>query len=164
MRQIEINLYDRGRRSGFFKNLRAGLFPWVFHWFFRVAGAIFNDSTVVACLLMTVVLGGIASIAGKDYVIQQQELAGIATNRAVYYDSEHWVYKYKLEDVARLIAEEVTTGIEINNYNGPIIARSQEKQALSNLRHYNCIRPTEWTGNGLKLLWTRSEKYGMKHT
>jgi len=45
---------------------------------------IFNDSTVVTCLLMTIVLGGIALIAGKDYIIEQQELANITTNWVVY--------------------------------------------------------------------------------
>ena len=64
--------------------------------------------------------------------------------RAIYYDNEHWVYKYKLEDVARLIAEEVTKGIEVNNYNGPIITRSAAKAGVIKFAtHYNCIRPME---------------------
>ena len=64
--------------------------------------------------------------------------------RAVYYDNEHWVNKYDLEDVARLIAEEVTEGIEINNYNGPIIKRSKAKAGVIKFAtHYNCIRPME---------------------
>lgn len=32
---------------------------------------IFADSTVVTCLLMTVVLGGICAIAGKEYILEQ---------------------------------------------------------------------------------------------
>jgi phosphotriesterase-related protein len=64
--------------------------------------------------------------------------------RAIYYDNEHWVYKYSLEDVARLIAEEVTLGVEINNYNGPIIKRSEAKAGVIKFAtHYNCIRPME---------------------
>jgi phosphotriesterase-related protein len=50
--------------------------------------------------------------------------------RDLYYDNEHWVNKYALEDVARLIAEEVTEGIEINNYNGPIATRSKAKAGV----------------------------------
>lgn len=64
--------------------------------------------------------------------------------RAIYYDAEHWVNKYPLEEVARLIAEEVTEGIEINNYAGPIITRSQAKAGVIKFAtHYNCIRPME---------------------
>ena len=40
--------------------------------------SIFNDSTVVTCLLMTVVLGGICLLAGKEYILAE---AGTA----------HWV-------------------------------------------------------------------------
>ncbi|MGE5613460.1 MAG: phosphotriesterase [Bacillota bacterium] len=64
--------------------------------------------------------------------------------RSIYYDAEHWVNKYPLEDVARLIAEEVTEGIEINNYNGPIINRSKAKAGVIKFAtHYNCIMPME---------------------
>ena len=64
--------------------------------------------------------------------------------RAIYYDAEHWVNKYPLEEVARLIAEEVTEGIEINNYAGPIITRSKAKAGVIKFAtHYNCIRPME---------------------
>jgi phosphotriesterase-related protein len=64
--------------------------------------------------------------------------------RAIYYDNEHWVNKYPLEEVARLIAEEVTLGVEINNYNGPIVTRSKAKAGVIKFAtHYNCIRPME---------------------
>lgn len=64
--------------------------------------------------------------------------------RAIYYDAEHWVNKYDLKDVARLIIEEIEEGIEINNYNGPIITRSKSKAGvIKAATHYNCIRPME---------------------
>jgi predicted metal-dependent phosphotriesterase family hydrolase len=64
--------------------------------------------------------------------------------RAVYYEHDHWIYKYDLEDVARLITEEVTQGIEINNYSGPIVMRSKAKAGVIKFAtHYNCIRPME---------------------
>jgi PTS system ascorbate-specific IIC component len=37
----------------------------------RGLSRIFTDSTVVTCLLMTVVLGGISLIAGKEYILEQ---------------------------------------------------------------------------------------------
>lgn len=64
--------------------------------------------------------------------------------RSKYYDAEHWVNKYPIEEVARLIEEEVTLGIEINNYNGPIVTRSEAKAGVIKLAtHYNCIMPME---------------------
>ena len=64
--------------------------------------------------------------------------------RAIYYDAEHWVNKYPLEDVARLIAEEVEIGIEINNYNGPIVKRSTAKAGvIKAATHYNMIKEQE---------------------
>ena len=64
--------------------------------------------------------------------------------RSIYYDAEHWVNKYDIDDVARLIAEEVEEGIEINNYNGPIIKRSKAKAGvIKAATHYNMIKPME---------------------
>ncbi|MGE5613456.1 MAG: PTS ascorbate transporter subunit IIC [Bacillota bacterium] len=37
---------------------------------FKGISSIFNDSTVVTCLLMTVVLSGICLLAGKDYIVE----------------------------------------------------------------------------------------------
>lgn len=51
---------------------------------FKGIATIFNDSTVVTCLLMTLILGGIALIAGKDYIVEQQQLANITGNWVVY--------------------------------------------------------------------------------
>ncbi|MEL7601746.1 MAG: PTS transporter subunit IIC, partial [Bacillota bacterium] len=51
---------------------------------FNGFATIFNDSTVVTCLLMTVVLGGIALIAGQGYILEQLKLANITTNWVVY--------------------------------------------------------------------------------
>lgn len=64
--------------------------------------------------------------------------------RSVYYDAEHWVNKYSIEDIARLIVEEITEGVEINNYAGPIITRSKAKAGVIKFAtHYNCIMPME---------------------
>lgn len=64
--------------------------------------------------------------------------------RSIYYDAEHWVNKYPVEEVARLIAEEVEIGVEINNYNGPIVTRSTAKAGVIKFAtHYNMIKPME---------------------
>lgn len=51
---------------------------------FKGFATIFNDSTVVTCLLMTIVLGGIALIAGQDYILEQLKIANMTTNWVVY--------------------------------------------------------------------------------
>ena len=52
--------------------------------------------------------------------------------------------KYPVEEVARLIAEEVELGVEINNYNGPIVMRSTAKAGVIKLDVYKrqglCMR------------------------
>ncbi|MCR0335956.1 hypothetical protein MKA38_08775 [[Clostridium] innocuum] len=64
--------------------------------------------------------------------------------RGVYYDAEHWVNKYPIDEIARLIAEEVIEGIEVNNYNGPIVQRSRAKAGIIKFAtHYNCITKME---------------------
>jgi PTS system ascorbate-specific IIC component len=51
---------------------------------FKGLSTIFNDSTVVTCLLMTVVLGGISLIAGKGYITAELEAAANTTNWVVF--------------------------------------------------------------------------------
>lgn len=64
--------------------------------------------------------------------------------RSVYYDAEHWVNKYSVGEVAELIEKEITEGIEINNYNGPIVRRSKAKAGVIKFAtHYNRIMPME---------------------
>ena len=52
--------------------------------------------------------------------------------------------KYSIDEIAQLIADEIEIGIEINNYNGPIVKRSTAKAGVIKFAtHYNCIRPME---------------------
>lgn len=64
--------------------------------------------------------------------------------RSIYYDAEHWVNKYSVDEIAELIAQEITEGIEINNYNGHIVRRSKAKAGVIKFAtHYNMIKPME---------------------
>ncbi len=64
--------------------------------------------------------------------------------RGIYYDAEHWVNKYTIDEIVGLIVEEITEGIEINNYNGPLIKRSTAKAGVIKFAtHYNCITDME---------------------
>ncbi len=50
----------------------------------RGFSTIFNDSTVVTCLLMTIVLAGICLFAGKGFLLAELEASKITTNWVVY--------------------------------------------------------------------------------
>lgn len=64
--------------------------------------------------------------------------------RAIYYEATHWVYNYPEDEIARLITEEITEGIEINNYNGPIVHRSSARAGVIKAgTEYNHILPGE---------------------
>lgn len=106
---------------------------------FKAAGGqTLVDMNPIDCGRQVEMLREIAS-ASKVHII-----ACTGFQRSIYYDAEHWVNKYSLEDVARLIAEEVTIGVEINNYNGPIITRSKAKAGVIKFAtHYNRIMPME---------------------
>jgi len=106
--------------------------------FFEAGGRSMVDMNPIDCGRQIEMLREISEASGVHII------ACTGFQRAIYYDNEHWVYKYQVKDVARLIAEEVTDGIEINNYNGPIIMRSKAKAGVIKFAtHYNCIRPME---------------------
>jgi len=64
--------------------------------------------------------------------------------RGIYYEKTHWIYHYPVEKIAELIIQEITEGIEINNYNGPFVQRSTAKAGVIKIgTEYNHILPVE---------------------
>ena len=51
-------------------------------------------------------------------------------HREAYYDNTHFVHKYEVDEIEDLLVKEVTEGIEVTDYCGPIIRRSQAKAGL----------------------------------
>lgn len=85
-----------------------------------------------------------------EYLVQISEKTGVniiactGFQRGIYYEGTHWVYKYPVETIAELITQEITEGIEINNYNGPIVMRSKARAGVIKIgTEYNHIQPVE---------------------
>lgn len=108
---------------------------------FKAAGGdVLVDMNPIDCGRQVEMLREIAQAGGVHII------ACTGFQRSIYYDAEHWVNKYPVEEIARLIAEEVTEGVEVNNYNGPIVRRSKAKAGVIKFAtHYNCIMPMEHT-------------------
>jgi len=51
----------------------------------------------------------------------------------IYYPSHHWRYTYTEEQITQLFVDDIIRGIDIYDYNGPIIARSEHKAGMIKL-------------------------------
>lgn len=106
--------------------------------FKKVGGDVLVDMNPIDCGRQIEMLKEISQQSGVKII------ACTGFQRSIYYDAEHWVNKYSIDDIARLIAEEIEIGIDINNYSGPMISRSSAKAGIIKFAtHYNCIRPME---------------------
>lgn len=50
-----------------------------------------------------------------------------------YYADTHWLHRYRVEDVARLLVEEVTEGLDRHGLEGPIVERSTARAGVIKL-------------------------------
>jgi predicted metal-dependent phosphotriesterase family hydrolase len=74
----------------------------------------------------------------------------------MYYDDEHWVHHYSAAQIADLIVQELTVGMDRRSYNGPIVERLDAKAGLIKLAtEYNYATRTQ-----RKLI----EAYGQAHS
>lgn len=106
--------------------------------FKSVGGSMLVDMNPIDCGRQIEMLKQISIQSGIHIV------ACTGFQRAIYYDPEHWVNKYSVNQIADLIIAEIELGIEINNYNGPLVNRSSAKAGVIKFAtHYNCIKPME---------------------
>lgn len=106
--------------------------------FKAAGGGALVDMNPIDCGRQVEMLREIAEASGVHII------ACTGFQRSIYYDAEHWVNKYSVDEIAELIALEVTQGVEINNYAGPIIRRSKAKAGVIKFAtHYNMIKPME---------------------
>ena len=104
----------------------------------EVGGSTLVDMNPIDCGRQVEMLKEIAEKSGVNII------SCTGFQRGIYYDAEHWVNKYSVDDISKLIALEITDGIEINNYNGPLVKRSTAKAGVIKFAtHYNCITKME---------------------
>ncbi len=64
--------------------------------------------------------------------------------RGNYYEPSHWVYRYNLEQLAELVIKDVTEGVDLHNYEGPIVERTEARAGVIKwATQYNHIMPIE---------------------
>lgn len=60
-------------------------------------------------------------------------IAATGFHRSSYYEVTHWIHHYSVEQIAELIEAEVTEGIEIHCYEGPLVKRSAARAGVLKL-------------------------------
>lgn len=59
-----------------------------------------------------------------------QVIATTGFHKSVFYDPTHFIYRYSVEEIARLLIEDVEEGIDLYDYAGPIVKRSNAKAGV----------------------------------
>lgn len=57
-------------------------------------------------------------------------IAATGFHKGKFYERTHFVHNYSVDQLTQLIVEEVTTGIETHDYNGPFVERSKAKAGI----------------------------------
>ena len=71
-------------------------------------------------------------------------IATTGFHKSEFYLPTHWVYDYTINEMVDLLLADVNEGIEINDYNGPFVKRSQAKAGvLKCATSYQLVTPTE---------------------
>jgi phosphotriesterase-related protein len=71
-------------------------------------------------------------------------IATTGFHKSEFYLPTHWVYDYSIDEMIPLLLADVYEGIEINDYNGPLIKRSHAKAGvLKCATSYQNVTPTE---------------------
>lgn len=63
-------------------------------------------------------------------------------HKPMYYDDLHWIYHYSVDQIARLLIDECTIGMDRHSYNGPLVERISAKAGvIKGAGDYNFIAP-----------------------
>ena len=79
-----------------------------------------------------------------DKVPEVSIIATTGFHKSEFYLPTHWVYDYSINEMVDLLVADAFEGIEINDYNGPIVKRSTAKPGvLKCATSYNVVTATE---------------------
>ena len=75
---------------------------------------------------------------GRDILKLQEISKGLQVNlvavtgfhKGAFYDKSHFAHRYDIDQLVDLVASEVTEGIEVNDFCGPLVKRSDAKPGL----------------------------------
>ena len=72
-------------------------------------------------------------------------VAATGFHKTRYYLDSHWRFRYSVEEIARLLVEEIEIGMDQNGYEGPLIQRSEARAGIIKAAsdYQKIDRPTE---------------------
>jgi 5-phospho-D-xylono-1,4-lactonase len=71
-------------------------------------------------------------------------IAATGFHKEMYYDDEHWIHTYSAHQIAELLTQELTVGMDRRSYNGPIVERLTARAGVIKLAtEYNFATPTQ---------------------
>lgn len=71
-------------------------------------------------------------------------LVATGFQRGHYYEPDHWVHRYTMEQLADLVIKDITEGVDLHNYEGPIVERTEARAGVIKwATQYNHMTPIE---------------------
>lgn len=71
-------------------------------------------------------------------------IAATGFHKEMYYDDEHWIHTYSARQIAGLLIQELTEGMDRRSYNGPIVERLAARAGVMKLAtEYHFATPTQ---------------------
>lgn len=71
-------------------------------------------------------------------------IAATGFHKDMYYDDEHWIHTYSVKQIARLLIQELTEGMDRRSYNGPLVERLEARAGVIKLAtEYNFATKTQ---------------------
>lgn len=75
---------------------------------------------------------------------QVHVIAATGFHKDMYYDDEHWIHTYRSHQIAQLLIQELTEGMDQRSYNGPIVERLAARAGVIKLAtEYNFATRTQ---------------------
>lgn len=71
-------------------------------------------------------------------------IAATGFHKAEFYEPYHWIHDYSVDQIGQLVVGEITEGIDVHQYGGPFLHRSNAKAGVIKAgAGYNCISRVE---------------------
>lgn len=71
-------------------------------------------------------------------------IAATGFHKEMFYDDEHWMHTYSAEQIAHLVMQELTEGLDRRSYNGPLVERLTARAGIVKLAtEYNYATKTQ---------------------
>jgi predicted metal-dependent phosphotriesterase family hydrolase len=70
-------------------------------------------------------------------------IAATGFHKEMYYSPDHWIYRYNVDELTQILTAEITQGIDMNEYTGPLVKRGPIRPGVMKIAtDYQCITKT----------------------